>query len=65
MKHDAKSIDVVLSEDELMARVDELAERLIPRLSGEWTAVNILVGATPFTSDLMKALARRDKRRGP
>lgn len=60
MKHDANSIDVVLSEDELMARVDELAERLIPRLSGEWTAVNILVGATPFTSDLMKALARRD-----
>ncbi|WP_233349464.1 phosphoribosyltransferase [Henriciella mobilis] len=53
-------IDVVLPEDELMARVDDLAERLAPRLQGDWTAINILVGATPFTSDLMKALARRD-----
>lgn len=54
-------IDVVLSEADLMARVDELAGRLAPRLaSGDWTAVSILIGATPFTSDLMKALARRD-----
>jgi hypoxanthine phosphoribosyltransferase len=54
-------IDVVLSEADLMARVDELADRLAPRLaSGDWTAVSILIGATPFTSDLMKALARRD-----
>ena len=54
-------IDVVMSEDDLMARVDELAERLSPRLqAGEWTAVSILIGATPFTSDLMKALARRN-----
>ncbi|MCU0730622.1 MAG: hypoxanthine phosphoribosyltransferase [Hyphomonas sp.] len=54
-------IDVILSEADLMARVDELADRLAPRLKeGEWTAVSILIGATPFTSDLMKALARRD-----
>ena len=53
-------IDVVLSEADLMARVDELAERLAPRLTGDWSAINILIGATPFTSDLMKALARRD-----
>lgn len=53
-------IDVVLSEADLMARVDELAERLVPHLKGDWTAVSILIGATPFTSDLMKALARRD-----
>lgn len=52
--------DTVLSEADLMARIDELAERLAPRLTGEWTAINILIGATPFTSDLMKALARRD-----
>ena len=53
-------IDVILPEAELMARVDELAERLAPRLQGDdWTAVSILIGATPFTSDLMKALARR------
>jgi len=53
-------IDVILSETDLMARVDDLAERLAPRLAGDWTAVSILIGATPFTSDLMKALARRD-----
>ena len=53
-------IDVILSEADLMARVDELADRLAPRLTGDWTAVSILIGATPFTSDLMKALARRD-----
>lgn len=52
-------ITEVLSETELMARIDDLAERLAPRLTGEWTAVSILIGATPFTSDLMKALARR------
>ncbi|MEM7327943.1 MAG: phosphoribosyltransferase family protein [Pseudomonadota bacterium] len=52
--------DTVLSEPDLMARIDDLAKRLAPRLSGDWTAINILIGATPFTSDLMKALARLD-----
>lgn len=52
--------EIVLSETELMARIDDLAKRLAPRLSGDWTAINILIGATPFTSDLMKALARLD-----
>lgn len=50
--------DTVLSEPDLMARIDDLAERLAPHLTGDWSAINILVGATPFTSDLMKALAR-------
>lgn len=53
-------IDVVLSEADLMGRIEDLADRLAPRLTGEWNAINILIGATPFTSDLMKALARRD-----
>lgn len=52
--------DTVLSEADLMARIDDLAQRLAPRLTGEWSAINILIGATPFTSDLMKALARLD-----
>ena len=51
-------IETVLSEADLMARIDDLAKRLAPSLKGEWTAINILIGATPFTSDLMKALAR-------
>ena len=53
-------IEVVIPEDELMAQIDALADRLAPRLEGEWTIVSILIGATPFTSDLMKALARRN-----
>ena len=52
--------DTVLSEADLMARIEDLAKRLAPRLTGEWSAINILIGATPFTSDLMKALARLD-----
>lgn len=52
--------DTVLPEADLMARIDDLAKRLAPRLTGDWSAINILIGATPFTSDLMKALARLD-----
>ena len=51
--------DVLLSEADLAKVIEDLADRLAPRLVGEWTAINILIGATPFTSDLMKALARR------
>lgn len=53
-------IETVLSEEDLMARIDDLAKRLAPSLTGDWSAINILIGATPFTSDLMKALARLD-----
>lgn len=54
------NIEIILTEAELMARVDDLAARLVPHLQGgDWTAVSILIGATPFTADLMKALARR------
>lgn len=49
----------VLSEADLMQRIDELADRLAPQMNGEWTIISILIGATPFTTDLMKALARR------
>ncbi|WP_018148882.1 phosphoribosyltransferase [Henriciella marina] len=59
MTHARQDIDVVLGEAELMEMVDRLAETLAPRLTGDWSAINILIGATPFTSDLMKALARR------
>ncbi|MGB3624506.1 MAG: phosphoribosyltransferase family protein [Henriciella sp.] len=60
MSADLPKFDVVLSEEDLMARIETLADTLAPRLTGDWSAINILVGATPFTSDLMKALARRD-----
>lgn len=49
----------LFSEEALQAEIDALAERLAPRLAAEWTIVSILIGAAPFTTDLMKALARR------
>jgi hypoxanthine phosphoribosyltransferase len=51
--------EVIMSESELMQRVDVLAAEIAPFLIGDWSAVSILIGATPFTTDLMKALARR------
>jgi hypoxanthine phosphoribosyltransferase len=53
--------EVLLSESEIAQRIEALADRLAPRLAGQdWTAVAILLGATPFASDLLRALARRD-----
>lgn len=58
--HLPAGVSELLSETDLMERIETLADRLAPQLSeGDWTAVSILVGATPFTTDLMKALARR------
>jgi hypoxanthine phosphoribosyltransferase len=52
--------DCVLSEALLQERIDALADTLTPRMAGgDWTIVSILIGAMPFTTDLMKALARR------
>ncbi len=53
-------VDVLLRADEVDARIEALADKLAPRVStGAWTAVVILLGATPFASDLMRAFARR------
>ena len=53
-------IDTLLTAEEVQARVETLADRLAPRLSqGSWTAVVILLGATPFAADLMRAFSRR------
>mgnify|MGYP001826483740 CR=1 FL=1 len=55
-----KPIEITLSEAELAAHIDALAARLAPHLGeGDWTIVSSLIGAMPFTTDLMKALARR------
>jgi len=53
-------VEEIVSEAELSRQVDALADRLAPNLTGTWTMVAILIGATPFASDLMKALARRN-----
>jgi len=44
----------------VQAKVEVLADALAPRLAiGPWTAVVILLGATPFAADLMRAFSRR------
>ena len=60
---DLPKIEVIVPEDELLAQIDKLADTLAPRLTGEWTIVSILIGATPFTADLMKALLSRRARK--
>ena len=52
--------DVLLPEDELQARVNNLASELSPRMTGDWTAVTVLLGASPFTTDLMRHLSAFD-----
>lgn len=55
-----EDFDQLLSPAEIAARIDAMAERMAPGLRGRsWTAVVILLGATPFASDLLRALARR------
>ncbi len=50
---------MLLSPEEIGGRIDDLARRLAPRLRGQsWTAVVVLLGATPFAADLLRALAR-------
>ncbi len=50
---------ILLSADEIAARVDALADTLAPRMDESWTLVALLQGAIPFASDLLRALAAR------
>lgn len=52
--------DVLLSKEEIDTRIGKAADELLPMLEGQsWTAIVILLGATPFASDLLRALAER------
>jgi hypoxanthine phosphoribosyltransferase len=56
--------DVLYDAAFMQEAIDRLAGRLVPRLSdfgddGSWTVVTILLGAIPFSADLMRALAVR------
>ena len=57
---DPRKLTPILNETALIGEVDKLAERIAPRLTGDWTIVSILIGAMPFTTDLMKALSARN-----
>ena len=50
--------DVLLDKAEIDRRIEKLAVDLAPKLAGKsWTAIVILLGATPFAADLLRALA--------
>jgi hypoxanthine phosphoribosyltransferase len=52
-------MEELLSEAEIAARVDALADRLAPRVDQETVAVCLLTGGLWFAADLMRALYRR------
>ncbi len=56
-----KRLRILLSEGEVAARVDALAEELGARVDDGWTVVALLQGAIPFAADLMRALERRGR----
>jgi hypoxanthine phosphoribosyltransferase len=51
--------DILITEAQIAARVDELAETLSRQVDDEWALIALLQGAMPFAVDLMRALARR------
>ena len=52
---------VLLSETEIAARVEALAQALTADVDDTWTIVALLQGAIPFAADLIRALARRGR----
>jgi hypoxanthine phosphoribosyltransferase len=51
-------MDVLLTEQEIAARVEALAARIAPRVDDETVAVCLLTGGVWFTADLTRALGR-------
>ncbi|HEY3814776.1 MAG TPA: phosphoribosyltransferase family protein [Caulobacteraceae bacterium] len=52
---------LLLSEDDIRARVEVLADAIAPRVDDECVAVCLLTGGLWFASDLTRALARRGR----
>lgn len=52
--------DVLVDETALQAKLADFAADLAPKLAGDWTAVTVLLGASPFTTDLMRHLSNHD-----
>jgi len=51
---------VLLTEAEIAARIETLAETL-SEVDDDWTIVALLQGAIPFVADLMRAMARHGR----
>ncbi len=52
---------VLLSADEIAARVDKLADGFAAQVDDGWTVVALLQGAIPFAADLMRAIEKRGR----
>lgn len=52
---------VLLTAEEIAARVDRLAENFAAQIDDGWTVVALLQGAIPFAADLMRALETRGR----
>ncbi len=52
---------VLLSAEEIAARVDKLAEGFAAHVDDGWTVVALLQGAIPFAADLMRAIETRGR----
>jgi hypoxanthine phosphoribosyltransferase len=56
---DKHAVDVLIPESDIARRIDALAAELAGVIDDGWTIVQLLQGAGPFATDLMRALARR------
>ncbi len=52
---------VLLTADEIAARVEALADGVVAQVDDGWTIVALLQGAIPFAADLMRAIERRGR----
>ena len=52
---------VLLTAEDIAARVDKLAEGFAAQVDDNWTVVALLQGAIPFAADLMRALEKRGR----
>jgi hypoxanthine phosphoribosyltransferase len=53
-------IDVLIGEPAIAQRIDALAQELAHIVDDDWSIVQLMQGAGPFATDLMRALARRN-----
>jgi hypoxanthine phosphoribosyltransferase len=56
-----EALEVLLPAEQIGARVDALADRLVPRLDGGAIGLVLLVGGLWFAADLTRALAKRGR----
>ena len=54
-------LSVLLTEAEIAARIEALADNFAAQVDDGWTVVALMQGALPFAADLMRAIERRGR----